>query len=218
MTARLVSAGSALVVSSDALTPDVVQALPLSLLWCEAVARSQGRPIGTSAFFDAVSAEMGRIAWIATDAGVTRYTASGEQPDPGLAVLAMAEGLVPAGQLADLSLLFAGIAGARAGDPLDTMLTAWWARRQSAQGTVFAAVPAGINNNLQLEATLIQLDFAVSAAGWRSFFLSRLQSGTRAVARHVALTLNDRLWTQIEDEVSRKLGQAAIASIQSIQL
>lgn len=219
MTVRLTTAGSALMVSSDALPANVAQALPLSLLWCEGVARGRSLTLGSDAFFEAVSAEMGNIGWIVTAASITRYSASGSKPDPGEAILTIAGPLVPPSQMAALSTLFEAMARPALNGSLDSVLTTWWAgRRSSAEGAVFAAVPAGIDNNLQLTATLVQLDFEVSADSWQSFFLSRLETGTQVVVRDVGLTLQPVSWALNEDLITRKLGQAAIASIQSVDL
>lgn len=204
---------------SDALPSGILNALPLSLLWGQAVVRSQGAAIGTDPYFQKLSAEMGRVAWNVTDAGELHYSATGDEADPGQVILALTNGLIPDEQWADMAQLFAVIAQQQAGSQLDGALTTWWNRRYAAaQGTVFAAVPAGINNNLQLEATLLQLDFAVSADSWRSFFMSRLRSGAKLTARYARITLNADLWGRAEQPVSQKLGQAATGSIQSLDL
>jgi len=216
---RLVTAGSALAVYSDALPTSIVNALPLSLLWGQAVTRTGRFAIGTEAYFQNLSAELGRIAWNVTDAGVLQYSATANGDDPGQAILALTSDLVSAEQRADMAQLFAMMAQPQTGSLLDAALTTWWSRRDvAAQGTVFAAVTAGINNNLQLEATLLQLEFAVSAGSWRSFFVSRLCSGAQLIARHARITLNADLWGRFEDPLTRKLGQAATASIQAIDL
>ncbi len=211
--------GNALIISSDKIPSAIADALPLALLWCQTVVRANGDTLGSDAYFADLGTEMGRIAWNVTDAGKTAFTVTGSTAQPVQSVLTIAQSLVPPDQLAIVSDLLSRISAASTKDQFGNFLTTWWdQRKDDAQGTVFAAAPAWIDDNLQLQTTLIQFDYSITSDSWQSFFLGQIDTGAKVTARNLTLTLNAPLWTPIKSPIEQKLGQAAIAAIASLDL
>jgi hypothetical protein len=211
--------GNTLIVSSDRIPPAINDALPLALLWCQTVARTKGDTLGSDAYFADLSSEMGRIAWNVTDAGKTTFSVTASTAQPVQSVLTIAQSLVPPDQLAIMSDLISHIKVATTNDQFGNFLTTWWDQRNvDAHGTVFAAAPAWVDDNLQLQTTLVQFDYAITSNSWQSFFLGQLNTGAKVTARNITLTLNAPLWAPIKSPIAQKLGQAAIAAITSLDL
>lgn len=215
----ITAAGNALIISSDNIPPAISDALPLALLWCQTVARTSGATLGSDAYFDDLSDEMGRIAWNVTDAGKTAFNVTASTAQPVQSVLVIAQSLIPPDQLASVSDLVSRIKGANPNDQFSNFLTTWWDQRnEDAQGTVFAAAPAWMDNNLQLQTTLVQFDYAISSHSWRSFFLNQTSTGAQVTVRNITMTLNAPLWAPIKALIEQKLGRAEIAAIASLDL
>jgi hypothetical protein len=216
---KVTTAGHALVVSSDTVPAAIANALPLGLLWSQAVTRAKGDPLGSDAYFTDLSDEMGEIGWNVTDAGTTTYSVTGSTAQPVQSIQAIAQSLLPPDQLSTLATMLGSIAAASAKSELGGFLTTWWdQRKDDAQGTVFAAAPAWIDNNLQLTTTLIQFDYAIACDSWQSFFLGQISKGAKVTARNITMSLNAPLWAPIQAPIEQKLGQAAIATITSLDL
>ena len=213
----LTSAGAALAVS-DAELPDA-DALPLSLLWTQGVCRAQHLSMGTESYFRCASAEMGRIAWNVTSASTTRYSNSSEETTTADAMLALGGKYLLPDQQKMLRQTFDHLMADNPGDKLDNFMSTWWkGQAEQAAGTVFAVAPASVSSEGLLTTTLSYLSFQASFDSWQSFFASRVTSETQLFAQHVQLSLNAGLWRLIQGDITQKLGAAAIASIQQLDL
>ena len=217
MSMSLVSAGPSLIVCPTEMAND--QALPLSLLWTQGVCSSQGLSIGTDDYFEMAVSEMGRIAWNVTEADKTTYSNSSEKTTNAKAVTDIAGQYLLPDQIASLDKAFDSLSQANPGSKVGNFVTTWWdSLSNQAQGTVFSAAPVGKTAQGPIGTTLSYFGFNASFSSWQSFFTSNTTARTDLVSQHVQLTLNTDLWSRIEGAIAQKLGKAAIASIQRLDL
>lgn len=219
MNLRLTTVGPVLAALADEVTPDQQNAFSLGLCWAEAVARKTSTDVASAAYFTALSAELGRIAWIVTDAGTDSYTASGGVTNPAQAVTEIAGQYMPASQVIPLTSALQNIASEDPDARLAGFMTTWWDNLdQSLTSSIFATCPLSLNRNGQLTTTLCFTDFSTARMDWQSFFVSRVTSKTAIQVRHIKISLNQALWNQIEAEIANKLGDAAKRAIQNIDI
>jgi hypothetical protein len=217
VTVRLTSAGASLIMGPPDVTPS--NAVPLALLWSEAVCRAQKLTMGTEAYFNRVVREMGAIAWNVTDAGEMTYTQASGNATPADAVVELGGQYLPTDQQRSLKTVFDAIGTAAQIPALDSLMTTFWSDKTlTAKGTCCATAPVSMNANGQLTTTLAYLDFDGSSDRWQSFFLTRMSAETRLHSRHVQLTLNADLWQRIDKPIADKLGKAAVDAIQHIDI
>jgi hypothetical protein len=213
MTLSLLAAGPVIATYQGGITDDQAQDWSLALLWSQAVAAKTAAQ-GTAGWFTALTAEMGRIAWIATDAGTSAYAASGGAMAAGTAAEALTAGFLPPDQADSVTALFRAIGSGTPPAGLDSFLTTLWnSIGQSGSGTAFAVSPLEQTAGGQLTTTLSLLSFAASRSDWQSFFVSRVTSAADLQCRHLRLTLNADLWSALRGPIAAKLGQAALASV-----
>lgn len=218
MTLTLLAAGPVIATFQDGISSDQAQDWSLSLLWSQAVA-AKTAPRGSPASFTALSAEMGRIAWIATDAGTTAYAASGGAMDAAGAAGELASTFLPPDQADSVTALFRAIGSGSAGGGLDGFLTTFWRSvAQGGSGTAFAVSPLERTAGGQLTTTLSLLTFAADSEDWQSFFVERVTSAADLQCRHLRLTLNADLWSSLRGPITAKLGQGALASVLRLDL
>lgn len=217
MAMSLISAGSALIISPENSATD--QALPLAMLWSQAVSRSLGLKIGSEAYFKRVVRELNSVAWNVTEADTTNYSNSSEKTTSAQAVVDIAGQYLLDGQTASLRAAFEALSDANPGSKLGNFATTWWdSLHDQAEGTVFSAAPVGKTPQGPIGTTLSYFSFSAGFSGWQSFFASDVTARTDLSSQHVQLTLNTDLWSRIEDSISNKLGQAAVASIQRLEI
>ena len=213
MTLSLLAAGPVIATYQGGITDDQAQDWALALLWSQAVAAKTAAQ-GTAGWFTALTAEMGRIAWIATDAGTTAYAASGGAMAASAAAEELTAGFLPPDQADSVTALFRAIGSGTPPAGLDSFLTTLWnSIGQSGSGTAFAVSPLEQTAGGQLTTTLSLLSFAASRSDWQSFFVSRVTSAADLQCRHLRLTLNADLWSALRGPIAAKLGQAALASV-----
>lgn len=217
MTLTLFSSGTALVACPTELADDT--ALPLSLLWTQAVCRTSGLSIGSEAYFARATREMNAIAWNVTEADKSHYTNTSQGTTNSDAVLDVAGTYLMADQLESLRKTFDALTADNPGSKLKNFVETWWnSQGDAATGTVFAAAPMGKTSHGPIGTTLSYFSFDASFDSWQSFFISHVSAQTNLVSQHVQLTLNTDLWDQIADRIAKKLGKAAVASIQRIDI
>lgn len=217
MALTLFSVGPSLVAcpTKDAKT----NALPLSLLWTQAVCRSNALKIGTEEYFKRTTREMNSIAWNITEADDTHYSNTSAGTTSSKAVLDIAGKYLLADQLKSLQATFDALSSNNPGSKLSNFVETWWKNRgDAAQGTVFAAAPVGASSFGPTATTLSYFCFNARFDSWQSFFVSNVSAQTSLTSQHVQLTLNTDLWSQIQDTMAKKLGKAAIDSIQRIDI
>lgn len=218
MTLSLLAAGPAIATFEGSISDELTKAWSLSLLWAQAVA-SRSAPQGTHPWFTALSAEMGRIAWIATDADTVGYTLSGGAINTAAAASSLACTYLPPDQSGSVKTFFQAIQTGNSGDGLNSFLTTVWSSLASdGSGTAFAVSPLTISPDGQLTTTLSLLSFAAQSDEWQTFFVSRVTKATDLQSHHIRLTLNAQLWSDLVGPITNKLGQAAIASVLSLQI
>ena len=141
MTLSLLAAGPVIATYRGGITDDQAQDWSLALLWSQAVAAKTAAR-GSADWFTALTAEMGRIAWIATDAGTTGYAASGGAMDAAAAAESLTAGFLPPDQADSVTALFRAIGSGAPAAGLDSFLTTvWHSVGQSGSGTAFAVSP-----------------------------------------------------------------------------
>lgn len=219
MSISLTSVGAVLVTHKNQITQEQIQAYSLSLLWSQAVMRKSGRLIGTKDYFEALSAEMGRISWNVTMVTVDTYSAT----DGSMNIACVTKGLtskyLPPDQADSVNALFDLIDLSQPTDGLSSFLTTWWnCLDKSMSGTTFGVSPVILTSAGQITTTLSLLCFNASSSDWQSFFVGDVVSDIALRAYHVELTLNAKLFETLRQPIIEKLGQNAIASIRSLDL
>ena len=213
MTLSLLAAGPVIATYQGGITDDQAQDWSLALLWSQAVAAKTAAR-GSADWFTALTAEMGRIAWIATDAGTTGYAASGGSMDAAAAAESLTAGFLPPDQADSVTALFRAIGSGAPAAGLDSFLTTvWHSVGQSGSGTAFAVSPLELTAGGQLTTTLSLLSYAATRDDWQSFFVSRVTSAADLTCRHLRLTLNAGLWSALRGPITAKLGQGALAAV-----
>jgi len=219
MTVTVTTIGPLMAAAPVSVPKELQEAFSLSLLWSETIAAQTDADIRTQAYFNALTAELGRVAWMVTNASTDIWSSSGAQTDAAGAVKSIAGQYMPKGQISPLLAVLDRMTKMNDSDPFSNFLTTWWdSLDQRLSGQVFAASPVIQDANGLLTSIVTFMEFGSRQGSWQSFFLGQVSKSARITVHHAEIRLNAKLWTTLRDPIAQKLGDRARKEIQSIDI
>lgn len=206
----------ALTVLSSALSADQISAYNYSLGWSQAVARNTSADPSSQAYFDSMTQELSRVAWMVLASYELDYRQS-SSTSPADAIQQLLTGIQ--NQVASpVQRLFSALQAPRLSASSSSALATWWQRTQVTANVTSMIIGPLFPGPMGMSTALTFIDFNYASDSWQSLFVKQSASRLSVTAKRVEMSFLPAIWSTIGADVEAKLAASAATFIRQVDL
>lgn len=213
MKTLVLAVDQSLVFAESSLPKEYSDALSLSLLWSQAVARNANPDPASNVYGETLTQELATIGWNIITSSSTTY-----RQDAGhFCVADVLEQLLTPDlddqQAKQLAALLTALQ-----QPVHTDFLAFWLHQSQNASVTSLAIGALFASERQPATKIMRYSFTTSDSNWQSLFVASNRTTLTVSIDFVEMTLNMSFWQQIQEPLKTKLAGSIQKNIQSLEL
>lgn len=213
MNTFVIAIDQSLVFADSLLPKEYVDALSLSLLWSQAVARNANPDPSSKVYSTTLTHELATIGWNVIESSSTAY----KQNEGHFCVANVLQQMLNPDIDEQQAKQLAGVLKAIQ-QPAYTDFLAFWLQQSQNASMTSMTIGALFEIQNQPATKIMRYSFTSLDSNWQSFFIASDRTALTISMDFVEMTLNMSLWQQFKDSLKSRLEESIKKNIQSLEI